>query len=119
MPVSQSDPLRDPLRDPLGDLIASTLAFYARFGVTQQMPDAIRNFQEEVGEFVEAAQAGTDPDHTAEEAADVIVTIIGVCQAADVSPERLIAQLYAVVAKNDAKTHATHVVRDGKIRRRT
>lgn len=110
MATSQTDPLRD--------LAHSTLDFYARFGVTQETPSAIRNFQEEVDEFVEAAQAGDDPDHTAEEAADVMVTIIGVCEAAGVSPERLIAQMYAVVAKNDAKNHATHVVRDGKIRRR-
>jgi NTP pyrophosphatase (non-canonical NTP hydrolase) len=105
--------------DPLRDLIRSTLDFYARFGVTQHTPDALRNFQEEVNELIEAAEAGTDPDHTAEEAADVIVTIVGVCQAAGVSPERLIAQLYAVIAKNDAKTHVTHVVADGKIRRRS
>ena len=104
--------------DPLRDLVRSTLDFYARFGVTQETPSALRNFQEEVDEFIEAAQAGIDPDHTAEEAADVIVTIIGVCESAGVSPERLIDQLYMVVAKNDAKSHATHVVRDGKIRRR-
>lgn len=106
------------LTDPLRDLIRSTLDFYARFGVTQETPSALRNFQEEVNELIEAAQAGTDRDHIAEEAADVIVTIVGVCDAAGVSPERLIDQLYAVIAKNDAKTHATHVVADGKIRRR-
>ena len=105
--------------DPLRDLIRSTLEFYARFGVKSQVPDSIRNFQEEVNELIEAAQAGADKDHIAEEAADVIVTTIGVCDAAGVDPERLVAQIYAVIAKNNAKTHETHVVADGKIRRRT
>jgi NTP pyrophosphatase (non-canonical NTP hydrolase) len=107
-----------PDNDPLRDLIRSTLDFYARFGVKSQVADAVRNFQEEVRELIEAASAGQDKDHIAEEAADVMVTIVGVCDAAGVDAERLVAQLYAVIAKNDAKTHETHVVFDGKIRRR-
>jgi len=107
-----------PDSDPLRDLIRSTLEFYARFGVQMQVGDAVRNFQEEVAELIEAAQAGEDKDHIAEEAADVMVTAIGVCEAAGIDPERLIAQIYAVIAKNNAKTHETHVVANGKIRRR-
>jgi NTP pyrophosphatase (non-canonical NTP hydrolase) len=104
--------------DPLRDLIHSTLAFYDRFGWRPVTADAIRVFQEEVGEVIEAAQDGTNKNHIAEEAADVIVTVIGVCQAVGVDPELLIQQLYAVIDKNDAKTHETHVYTDGKIRRR-
>ena len=104
--------------DPLRDLIRSTLAFYSRFGWQPVTADAIRVFQEEVDEVIEAAQDGTDKNHIAEEAADVIVTVIGLCQATGVDPEMLIQQLYAVIDKNDAKTHETHVYTDGKIRRR-
>lgn len=104
--------------DPLRDLIRSTLAFYDRFGWQPLTADAIRVFEEEVREVTEAAQDGTDKRHIAEEAADVIVTLVGVCQASGVDPELLVEQLYAVIAKNDAKTHDTHVYTDGKIRRR-
>lgn len=110
MSITQNDPLRD--------LIRSTLAFYERFGWQPLTDDAIRVFEEEVREVTEAAQVGTDKKHIAEEAADVIVTLIGVCQASGVDPELLIDQLYAVIAKNNAKTHETHVYSDGKIRRR-
>jgi NTP pyrophosphatase (non-canonical NTP hydrolase) len=105
--------------DPLRDLIQSTQEFYARFGVTQELEAATRVFEEEVREFIESAQAGTDTDHTAEEAADVIVTVIGLCEAAGVPPEKLIEQMYAVIDKNNAKTHATHRINEhGKIARR-
>lgn len=104
--------------DPLRDLIRSTLRFYERFGWQPLTNDAIRVFEEEVREVTEAAQAGIDKNHIAEEAADVIVTLIGVCQATGVTPDQLIEQLYAVIAKNDAKNHDTHIYTDGKIRRR-
>lgn len=104
--------------DPLRTLIRSTLDFFARFDAQPSVPNAIMNFEEEVGELIEAARAGTDPAHTAEEAADVIVTAIGVCWASGVEMERLIEQVYAVAAKNDAKTYQTHHSLDGKIRRR-
>jgi hypothetical protein len=42
-----------------------------------------------------------------------------VCFASGVDVERLVQQVYAVIAKNDAKTHETHVFHDGKIRRRS
>ncbi len=105
--------------DVLRDLIRSTLAFYERFGVTPQVNPATRVFEEEVHELIEAARAGTDKDHIAEEAADVFVTVIGLCTAAGVSPDRLIQQIRAVIAKNDAKTNQTHAINEhGKIARR-
>jgi NTP pyrophosphatase (non-canonical NTP hydrolase) len=106
------------MQDSLRDLAHSTLEFYARFGVQPQVNGTIQNFCEEVNELIEAAQAGTDQDHIAEEAADVFVTAIGVCAASGVDIERLIQQVYKVIAKNDAKTHETHSYSDGKIRRR-
>lgn len=105
--------------DALRDLAQSTADFYARFGVHPQVEDAIKNFQEEVRELIEAARSGADDDHTAEEAADVLVTAIGICYASGIGIEQIVRQVYAVVAKNDAKTHETHVHLDGKIRRRS
>lgn len=104
--------------DPLRDLAHSTLTFYERFGLHPDVADMIQNFREEVGELVEAAQDGTDKQHIAEEAGDVFVTAIGVCWASGVDIEQLVAQVYRVIAKNDAKNHETHVYTDGKIRRR-
>jgi NTP pyrophosphatase (non-canonical NTP hydrolase) len=104
--------------DSLRDLAKSTLAFYARFGLQPAQIDTIANFREETGELIEAAEANEDQRHIAEEAADVFVTAIGVCAARGVSIDALIEQVYAVIAKNDAKTHETHIFSDGKIRRR-
>lgn len=105
--------------DSLRDLAQSTADFYARFGVQPKLDDTIQNFQEEVRELIEAAREGSSPDHIAEESADVLVTAIGVCFASGVDVDRLVEQVYAVIAKNDAKTHDTHVHHNGKIRRRS
>jgi NTP pyrophosphatase (non-canonical NTP hydrolase) len=104
--------------DPLRDLALSTREFYDRFDYVPQVESAVRNFQEEVAELIEAAGDGTNPDHIAEEAADVFVTAIGVCYASGIDVEKIIQQLYKVVDKNDAKNHDTHVLENGKIRRR-
>ena len=107
------------MTDPLRDLIQSTLAFYERFGVKPQLEAATLVFEEEVDEFIEAAHDNTDKDHIAEEAADVFVTVIGLCEAAGVPHEKLIEQIYAVIEKNDAKTHKTHAINaSGKIARK-
>ena len=108
-----------PPSDSLRDLAHSTYNFYARFDVTPTPTDAVMNFEEEVRELIEAARQGTDPEHISEEAADVMVTAIGVCQSVGVDIEQIIARVYYVIAKNDAKTHETHVHVDGKIRRRS
>ena len=105
--------------DALRDLAQSTSDFYARFAVQPQLDNCLQNFQEEVRELIEAAQQGSDLDHIAEESADVFVTAIGVCFASGLDVDRLIEQVYAVIAKNDAKTHETHVFHEGKIRRRS
>lgn len=108
--------------DPLRTLAQSSIDFLKRFGVATSadgpLDGHIAVFQEEVGELIEAALHRTDKDHIAEEAADVIVTVINLCHAAGVDIDRIIDQVYAVAAKNDAKTHATHIYQDGKIRRR-
>lgn len=104
--------------DPLRDLINGTLAFYERFDLPRDRDGAVRNFHEEATELIEAARENVDKGHIAEEAADVFVTAVGVCWAHGIDPETLIDQVYAVIAKNDAKTHDTHHLIDGKITRR-
>ena len=108
-----------PTGDSLRDLAQSTREFYERFGVQPELENCIQNFQEEARELIEAAREGSSQDHIAEETADVFVTAIGICYAAGVSVERLVEQVYAVIEKNDAKTHDTHVFHEGKIRRRS
>lgn len=106
------------MSDTLRDLIQSTINLHERFGVIPQFDVTLKVFQEEVHELIEAAQAGTDLQHIAEEAADVFVTAIGMCLAAGVNGEAIINQTRAVIAKNDAKTHATHAINEhGKIAR--
>jgi hypothetical protein len=75
---------------------------------------------EEVEEVQEAATWGIlDNYDITQEAADVIVTVLGVLRVFEVTDDELAAALLAVAAKNDAKTHDTHFVRnDGKIARR-
>ncbi|MBZ0308246.1 MAG: hypothetical protein K8I82_19430 [Anaerolineae bacterium] len=106
--------------DTLQELIRSTIEFYARFGVQPQLENAKRVFQEEVQELIDAAEAGADSAHIAEEAADVMVTAIGICLSRGVDPAALIEQTRRVIEKNDRKSHATHAVNEqGKIARRT
>ena len=104
--------------DSLRDLAQATRDFYDRFGYQPTVENMTMNFQEEARELIEAAREH-DLDHTAEEAADVFVTAIGLCFASGVDVDRLMKQVYAVIAKNDRKTHDTHVLLDGKIRRRS
>ncbi len=110
--------MTEPQADSLRALADSTAAFYARFGVQPTLADTIQNFQEEVQELIEAARSASDRAHIAEEAADVFVTALGICLASGVDIDLLAQQVYAVIAKNDAKTQATHVYHNGKIRRR-
>jgi NTP pyrophosphatase (non-canonical NTP hydrolase) len=107
-----------PTSDSFRDLARSTLDFYARFGATPKREPAIRKFEEEVRELIDAARDGSDPAHIAEEAADVFVTAMGICFASGIDTDGIIEQIYAVIAKNDVKTPETHAVIDGTIRRR-
>ncbi|MCC6614459.1 MAG: hypothetical protein IT320_13345 [Anaerolineae bacterium] len=106
-------------RDSLRELFLGTAAFYERFGYVPQLGDSVTNFREETRELIEAAEDGDDVRHIAEEAADVFVTAMGVCMARGVDVDLLIEQVYAVIHKNDAKTHETHIYTEGKIRRRS
>lgn len=98
-------------------LVKSTSDFYKRFNRKPTLTEAQRIFLEEVGEFLEAV-AESDSFHIAEEAADVIVTIIGMLTAAGVTLQEFEAAMGYVATKNELKTHETHEYRDGKIRKK-
>lgn len=106
------------LEDPLRRLAASTQALYERFGVTPSVAEAVPVFEEEVRELIEAVRQAESAQRIGEEAADVMVTVLGICFAAGLNVENVAQQIQTVIAKNDAKTHDTHAVIDGKIRRR-
>ena len=107
------------MTDPLRDLARSTYEFYNRFDVIPQLQSASQNLLEEVNELLDASAGEQDRAHIAEEAADVIVTTIGVCASVGVGINELVEQIYQVIEKNDAKTIETHVYLDGKIRRKS
>ena len=48
----------------------------------------------------------------------MIVTALGVCFAQGLTVDEIIEAVYKVADKNDAKTHDTHHLKDGKIRRK-
>jgi NTP pyrophosphatase (non-canonical NTP hydrolase) len=102
----------------VNDLIRSTFALHERFGTAQDWQQAMRIFIEEKHEFFEAYRDG-DTDAAAEEAVDVIVTMLGLARVAGCTEAQLTHAVEMVCAKNDAKTHETHVVDDesGKITR--
>jgi NTP pyrophosphatase (non-canonical NTP hydrolase) len=57
---------------------------------------------EEVGEFTTALGNGANKRHIGEEAADVLVTLLGASFAAGLTFQGLTEGIYAVIAKNDA-----------------
>lgn len=103
------------------ELFRSTAALYARFEVEPTLENTSRRFFEEVCEFKEACDYGefTDAmDLIADEAADVLVTTIGMLLAAGVGAKALQAAIERVIVKNDSKTHTTHELVNGKITRK-
>lgn len=112
----------------------STLSLYKRFGV-EDTPVLVRQriFIEEVLEFIQASTilAAQPPeeqefgDHCLEdlkpaligEAADVIVTVQGICMAHGISLAELELAMHDTILKNDAKTKETHGLVKGKITR--
>jgi hypothetical protein len=123
----------------LKSLWDSTRSLHSRFGTNSNTDEAndaqLRCVAEEHFEFQHAATQSRDlqmfaagPDHllwtdvaeaAAEEAVDVIVTMMGVLQNLGVGYETIAKAMYAVAEKNDAKTNETHAVnKNGKIARK-
>lgn len=105
--------------DSLKHLWDSSEAFYKRFdSYPPSTTGMLRVLHEEAYEVIEAALTD-DPGVLADEAADLIVTIMGTLMARGVPLAELEAAMERIAAKNDAKTHETHHVNDvGKIARR-
>lgn len=109
-------------------LWASTEALYERFGLdaaTTPPSKRRRIFMEEVTELLEES-AWDDASHptarrTAEvcnEAADVVVTVMGLLQAHGIYFDELESAIDRIINKNNAKTDATHALVNGKITRK-
>lgn len=79
-----------------------------------------RVFMEEVAEFtLDLTNTGENEPFVVHEAADVLVTLIGLLQGYGIEFGEFCEAIESVVDKNDAKTLETHFIRpDGKISKR-
>lgn len=121
----------------LKKLFNSTRAFYDRFNVYPPSRVSARKvFNEECRELVDAGRVidgilalpaeerrvddlAKPREHLALEAADVIVTALGMCMAYGIGWRDLHRAVKAVRLKNDGKTHESHTInKAGKIARK-
>ena len=113
----------------LSALLESTRALHERFGVLFRVDVSERLVAEESYELLRASAeaeyisiGGIDSDRErmklTHEAVDLIVVTLALLQAHGVTDDDLAQAIDAVIAKNDAKTHATHELVNGKITRR-
>lgn len=107
-----------------GDLYRSSRNLIERFEVEEDPDTAWLKFEEEVKELrevieVDGVEAYYDTDALAEEAVDVMVTLINLLGAEGIEIADLSAAMVRVIEKNDAKNHDTHVLFDGLITRRS
>lgn len=107
------------MSDALHHLWESSAEFYERFDCYPPETHALlRVMNEEYFELIEAAFSG-DNHALADEAADLVVTIMGTLMSCGVGLAELERAMERIAAKNDAKTHETHYVNsNGKIARR-
>lgn len=96
----------------------STVSFHSRFpDAPKSVPVFLANVDEECREF--AADITANKREAVDEAADVLVTVIGALWLRGFELYDLEAAIRRVAAKNDAKDHDTHhVIETGKIARR-
>ncbi len=121
------------MSDTLKRLWESSEQFFRRFDSFPPDLDAqLRCVAEETAELYIATKEAAWLEHegnldahavacgaVAREAADVIVTVQGVCMALGITAEQLAAAIEQVAQKNDSKTLDTHYVNSaGKIARR-
>jgi hypothetical protein len=119
--VERVKPVINP--DDIAALWASTDSLHRRFGkYPPKVMQTLKVFDEEIIEFgdeVLAAGDDFDPAKVAEEAVDVMVTVLATLSALGIRREQLDQAVQKVIAKNNAKDHTTHYIReDGKIARR-
>jgi phosphoribosyl-ATP pyrophosphohydrolase len=101
-------------------LLWSVEAFNERFELDgkQTAIEVARNVHEEAGEVV-LAIAQDNAEETRLETADFFYVLLqGVLARGGTTKEALAVSIMEVARKNNAKTHVTHEVVDGKVRRR-
>lgn len=107
----------------LNGLVQSSVGLLARFGIEHKVSwkTALRKFKEETKEFKEEIRR-KDLEHAAEEAVDVMVTMINAMQSINNTDDDLSALMrnavQKVIDKNDAKNRLTHRVHNGLITRK-
>lgn len=126
--MSDNHALSTPLS--LSALLASTRALHERFGVPFRVGVSERLVAEESYELLRASATNdvwnidvgfVDHDalmNIAHEAVDLFVVTLALLQAHGVTDDDLAQAIADVIAKNDAKTEATHALVNGKITRR-
>ena len=113
----------------LSALLESTRALHERFGVLFRVDVSERLVAEEFRELIRASalvdylsiadvDKRREQEDLAGEAVDLFVVTLGLLQAHGVTDDDLAQAMADVIAKNDAKTSATHVLVNGKITRR-
>jgi hypothetical protein len=119
------------MADTVEALWNSTDNFHRRFNVDTTLLSCLRQVGEEFIEFVHAAEESSNLSgegekeeelllNLSEEAADLLVTVIGVLQHAHATRDQFEFALKVVRLKNDGKTLDTHRVNSrGKIERIT
>jgi hypothetical protein len=104
---------------PFDNLIRSTRDLHARFGTAQTVRAAIRIAEEEWRETKHEAmsiaagglEGGNDQRQLSLEAADLFVTVIGLCDLCGVTTAQLKSAMQEVANKNDAKIPGeTHMI---------
>lgn len=105
-------------RDVLTAIVTSTQNLYARFGITPTRVNTLAKVKDETKEFIdELKRTHIDAEDLADEFGDY--QVVGTMAAHIHLPlEKMIAAIWRVIAKNDAKTTETHVVIDGIITRK-
>lgn len=103
----------------------STANLYERFGLSHTVDNGIKGMTEEINEVFDAmAKLGVDEDNLgkrqdlAQEAIDLLVTVMSALMAMNIQYAELEYAANAVIQKNDAKSHITHVVYNNKITRK-
>jgi len=124
--MSDNHALSTPLS--LSALLASTRALHERFGVPFRVDVSERLVAEESYETIKASvvlfqhpQQHMKEQYRhllAREAVDLFVVTLALLQAHGVTDDDLAQAIADVIAKNDAKTEATHALVNGKITRR-
>lgn len=107
------------INETLSTMWQSNEDFHARFlGRPADVKEACTAYLEEGLELTEAAFNNT-VENVANEAADVLYTVIGVLRSRGISFDDFLIACQQVISKNDAKTHETHYINSqGKIQRK-